>query len=134
MASSHRQVAVVVVVMHAGMMLLVQRKDRDRPRNYWEFPNGYPRHSEALDDAAVSILLANTNLVAESSRRLGIFDKPKITSDLTIVYGARMNHHAVPSSGSPDIVSVTWAAPSKLPEMAPGHYDMMHIYLNSSYH
>ena len=130
---SRRLVSVAVVVMHRGMMLLVQRKDGNIPRNSWEFPNGPLLQPEPLDDAAVSILLSSVNIAATKVERVGIFDNPTVISDLVIVYGARMDHHGNPSVGSPDIVRVTWAQPSKLPPMAPGHHDLMQLYLASRF-
>jgi hypothetical protein len=130
---SRRSVAVAVVVLFRSDLLLVQRKDGDTPRPYWEFPYDYLQPSETLDDTAQSILLADAGIMAQTVRRAGILDKPELIDDLVIVYGAFIQPSDVARVSSPTVARIAWAPPSQLPNLAPGHEEIMHFYLHHQY-
>jgi hypothetical protein len=130
MTSSYRRsVAVAVVVLFRSDLLLVQRKDGETLRPDWEFPYGYLQSAETLDETAQSILLSDAGIMAQAVKRAGILDKPELIGDLVIVYGAFIQPSDVARVSSPSVARLAWAPPRQLPNLAPGHEEIMHFYL-----
>lgn len=112
------QIAVLAVVLHAGRVLLAQRRNPPQA-DHWGFPGGRVEWGESLAEAALRELREETGVLASAGRLLPPVEirpgDPGCTSHHYVMVPVTMTTRSPRANAADDVRAVGWFTADALP-------------------